>query len=213
MTPPVHPAARRASTTSTVVPIAAARSDADVVRAAQGGDRHAMGVLYDRHAPYVQRVIRRVLGADVETADLLQDTFLAAFRGLARLREPDQFRGWIAQIAINTVRSRLRRRRALRWLSFGAELPEVEVVALDPSARQALRRAYAILEKLPVEERLVFSLCHLEGMTMDELAQACGVSVATAKRRLARARERVEKLARHDPALNGLVASEDDHER
>lgn len=212
MTPPVHPAARRAPTPSTVVSIAAARSDAEVVRAAQRGDRHAMGVLYDRHAPYVQRVIRRVLGADVETADLLQDTFLAAFRGLVGLREPAQFRGWVAQIAVHTVRSRLRRRRALRWLSFGAEPPEVETVALDPSARQALRRAYAILEKLPVEERLVFSLCHLEGMTMDELAQACGVSVATAKRRLARARERVEKLARHDPALRGLVDSEDDHE-
>ena len=209
----LRPVERREGSPSTVIPISAARSDGDVVRAAQRGDRHAMGVLYDRHASYVQRVIRRVLGADTETADLLQDTFLAAFRGIARLREPDQFRGWVAQIAINTVRSQLRKRRARRWLSFGAEVPEVEVVAIDPNARETLRRAYALLEKLPVEERLVFSLCHLEGMTLDELARTCGVSVATAKRRLRRARERVEKLASHDPALSGLVAPEDPHER
>ncbi|MCB9624608.1 MAG: sigma-70 family RNA polymerase sigma factor [Sandaracinus sp.] len=188
------------------------RSDAEVVRDAQAGDRHAMGMLYDRHAAYVQRVIRRVLGADTETADLLQDTFVAAFGRLERLREPEKFRAWVAQIAVNLVRTRLRARRARAWLTFGSELPEVEVAGLDAAARETLRRAYAILAKLPVEERLVFSLCHLEGMSLDELASACGTSVATAKRRLRRARERVSKLASLDPALRTLVTSEDDHE-
>ncbi|MEM9191145.1 MAG: RNA polymerase sigma factor [Myxococcota bacterium] len=188
-----------------VVSLVGALTDAEVVVAAQRGDRHALRVLYERHAPTFQRVVRRIIG-ESESADALQESFAAIFRNIRRLRDPERFAAWAMTIVVNTARAQLRRRRARRWLSFpgDSEVPELPVsTPLDP--REALRRCLRLLDRLPTDERIAFSLAHLEGMELADAAGAMGISLATYKRRLRRARERMEVLAQQDPSLRAFV--------
>jgi RNA polymerase sigma-70 factor (ECF subfamily) len=72
---------------------------------------------------------------------------------------------------------------------------------VDAADREALRATYAILDKLSIEERMVFALRMIDGMELKEVALACDCSLATVKRRMARAEARFEKLARAYPCL------------
>jgi RNA polymerase sigma-70 factor (ECF subfamily) len=74
-------------------------------------------------------------------------------------------------------------------------------VAPSNDAGEALRATYAVLEQLAVDERIAFVLRFIEGMELKEGAVACSVSLATFKRRLARAEERFTELARSSPVL------------
>jgi RNA polymerase sigma-70 factor (ECF subfamily) len=66
---------------------------------------------------------------------------------------------------------------------------------------EALRATYRVLDRLPVEERVVFALRFIEGMEVAEVANACGVSLSTVKRRLGKASARFASWAKAEPAL------------
>ena len=71
----------------------------------------------------------------------------------------------------------------------------------DASGSEALRATYAVLEKLPADERIAFALRFVEGLELTQVAEACAVSLATIKRRLAKAEARFLALAGRQPAL------------
>jgi len=162
----------------------------------------APAILFDRYAPQVRRILVRVLGSDRESADLLQDVFLRALESLDRLRDGERLGSWLTSIAVFTARETIRRRRRWRWLTpFAPEdLPEIAVSG-DGAASEELRAFYTALSRLPTDERIPFSLRFVEGMELTEVAEACGVSLATIKRRLSRAEVRFLALARRSPAL------------
>src|SRR5262249_4720499 len=157
--------------------------------------------LYDRFAPHVQRVLCRVLGFDRDLADLHHDVFVRALGSLDGLRDPSALKAWITSIAVFTARTAIQRRVRGRWLSFldHDELPEVEAVVASGEVNEALRATYALLDKLPADERIAFALRFIDGMELTEVADACGVSLATIKRRLARAEESFARRARAHP--------------
>jgi RNA polymerase sigma-70 factor, ECF subfamily len=167
------------------------------------GDAAAMATLFDVHAEMVERILARILGRDVDLADLLQDVFVRALEGIDRLTDPRLLRSWIAGIAVRTARETIRARARRKWLRFlpGYELPEVPAPPLDDEAREALRSAYAILERLSADDRIAFCLRNIEGMELLDVARACETSVSTVKRRLERAEQRFVALARREPAL------------
>ncbi|WP_437932702.1 sigma-70 family RNA polymerase sigma factor [Sorangium sp. So ce291] len=68
--------------------------------------------------------------------------------------------------------------------------------------RRALGRLYTILDTLSADDRTAFVLRHMDGMSLPEIAEAVGVSLATVKRRLSRATERVSSLVEHDTSLS-----------
>lgn len=177
--------------------------DARLVLLAIDGDGHAKTRLYHRHAPRTERVLVRILGVDSELSDVLQDVFLAAFRDLEKLREPSKFRSWLAGIAVRQARNTLRKRARKRWLRLGFQNEALEVVVpgVSHDQLQAMRRTYAVLDKLPADERIALTLRQIEGMELTEVAEACGVSLATAKRRIKAGRERIQRLASRDPML------------
>ncbi|MFT3925562.1 MAG: sigma-70 family RNA polymerase sigma factor [Myxococcales bacterium] len=184
-------------------------SDEALVHALRLGHPGAKAVLYDRHRVPVRRVLARVLGIDQELPDLLQEVFVQALARIHELERPDRLGAWLVGIAVFTARGQIRRRRRQRWLSFWspeviAELPAGE--ASDDEAKQLLRATYRVLARLPEEERIVFALRFLEGMELREVAEASGLSLATVKRRLARAGTRFESLAQRDPELASRLA-------
>lgn len=175
---------------------------ADLIAALQSGQPAAAALLFDQYAPKVRRILARVLGVDSELPDLLQEVFLRALEGVHRLGPGDPLERWLTGIAVHTARQTIRRRwRWLRPLGLGAELEPVPVPPADLEATRALRDTYAVLERMPAEERLAFALRFLEGMELTEVAECLGVSLATLKRRLAKAERRFEVLGRRFPAL------------
>lgn len=171
-------------------------TDAVLVAAARAGERWAEEALFHRHAARTNALVYRLLGADMEVDDIVQDVFVAAFVGLARLEDPQAFAKWIASIATRIVCKRLRRRSLLRKLGLaGRQEPlDVESVvgpAAPPDVVLELRAIYAVLDELPASERAALVLRRVEGMPVGDVAAALGVSLATAKRRIASAEERL----------------------
>jgi RNA polymerase sigma-70 factor (ECF subfamily) len=82
--------------------------DAELVAAALAGDREAFGMLYDGHARMVRAVLLGVSGDWTAIDDMVQESFLRAYRNLARLREPPKFGRWVAGIARQVARERRR---------------------------------------------------------------------------------------------------------
>jgi RNA polymerase sigma-70 factor (ECF subfamily) len=159
-----------------------------------GGHGLALDQIYRRYCRYVAAVILRLDGRCAEVDDLVQDVFVEAARGIRRLREPAAIKGWLATIAVRTVRRRLRLRRLWRFLGLDRDIDLAGMVdpAASPVDRLLLRAVYRVLDGMPVEDRLAFSLHHIEGETMEAVARLCGCSYASAKRRVARAQRLIE---------------------
>jgi RNA polymerase sigma-70 factor (ECF subfamily) len=160
--------------------------------------RSVLADVYRCYCRYVAAVILRLDGRTSEVEDLVQDVFVEAAAGIARLREPEAIKGWLATIAVRTVRRRLRMRRAWRFFGFDRDVAVAEPT--DPGAspvdRLLLRAVYRVLDEMPIENRLAFSLHTLEGETMETVAKLCGCSYATAKRRVSRAQSQIaERLS------------------
>jgi RNA polymerase sigma-70 factor (ECF subfamily) len=128
------------------------------------------------------------------------------FRLVHRLREADKMRSFLVGISIRVAREELRRRRVRRWLTLSRDgnVPE-RARATDLDAAEALGRLYALLDRVDADTRLVFVLRHVEQIPTAELTDVLGCSLATAKRRVKRATERIERLAQSDAALMAFV--------
>ena len=195
-----------------VVALGSALSDTDIVEALRSRARWAPSVLYDRHGPHINLLLRRLVGtpSEDELDDLFQEVFAAAFRSIDRLREPERLKAWLSQIAVLRVRQYLRAKRRRRWLSFFSpqELPE-PAESMDPGddVREALAHAYALLDMLAVEDRIAFVLHRLSNLELSEVGEACGVSLATIKRRIARAERAIMLKAQNDVVLLPWLAA------
>jgi RNA polymerase sigma-70 factor (ECF subfamily) len=176
--------------------------DAAVARAAAEGHPAAPGVAWDRFSPLVRGLLRRSLGPHTDVEDQVQEVFLRFFRHIEQLRDPARVRSFLIGITLRVSATELRRRKIRRWLRLtdtGA-VPE-EAIAPDEEAREAVTRLYAILDDLGAEERLAFVLRHVEGLELSDVAAGLGVSLATAKRRLAKGTARVLARIERDPIL------------
>jgi RNA polymerase sigma-70 factor, ECF subfamily len=151
---------------------------------------------FRRYASYVAAVAMRLLGRDDEIDDVVQEVFLEAARGLGQLRAPGAIKGWLATVAVRAAGRRLKRRRLRGWLGLD-RCPDYEQIACKearPDERALIARIYAELDRMPVGERLAWSLRHVEGEQLDVVARLCGCSVATAKRRITAAQLRLQRV-------------------
>jgi RNA polymerase sigma-70 factor (ECF subfamily) len=183
--------------------------DAALVAELRAGAPGAPGLLWDRYAHVARRILRRMLGPSVDVEDALQDVFLRLFRDLETLREPTALKSFLIGIALHDATSELRRRRARRWLMLSDDgaLPEAAVAEDGEFAeqRQALHALYRVLDRLDAQRRTVFVLRYVEGLELAELALILDCSLATVKRRVSDAAERVSRLAGRDPRLAAYV--------
>jgi RNA polymerase sigma-70 factor (ECF subfamily) len=177
-------------------------ADEELVAALQTGVAGAPARLVARHGAHVRRILMRVLGSDdQEAADLFQEVMTAAWAGVARLNDPRALKSWLTRIAVFTARSRLRSRQRRRWMTFLANPPEIEAPWAGPELREAARAVYDIFERMPVDERIPYALHRLDDLDLEATADACGMSLSTVRRRLARAERRFFKMAGEYEAL------------
>jgi RNA polymerase sigma-70 factor (ECF subfamily) len=170
--------------------------DRELCERALAGESLASQLLYRRHVHAVTERVTRLLARSSEAEDVVQDTFVEALAGLAKLDDRARFGPWLMRIAVHQVHRRFRRRRLLARLgldrgSDDAGLENVADPGLDPERRLQLRRLDSELGRLPVALRLAWMLRYVEGCELSDAAAQCGCSLATFKRRLQRADARL----------------------
>jgi RNA polymerase sigma-70 factor (ECF subfamily) len=155
------------------------------------GDALAFRDLYGRHSRYVAGVVYRLMGDDAELEDIVQDAFVRAAERLPTLRVPSQVRAWLVTIAVRLTQSRLARRRRRSWIRqhLGRAAPTVS----DPKDRAPADELYSALDQVPDKLRVPWVLHRVEGCRLEDVAAACGVSLATVKRRIADAQTRLDR--------------------
>jgi RNA polymerase sigma-70 factor (ECF subfamily) len=149
---------------------------------------------YRAHAGYVAGLVGRILGRNDEVQDVVQEVFLKAYRGFGGLRGQSQstVRAWLGRIAVREASRKLRWRR-LRGFLDPARAVDHELVAdsrAEPELRSLVAMAYLLLDRVPARERVAWVLRYLLEEPLEVVAEMCGCSLATAKRRIAAA-ERV----------------------
>jgi RNA polymerase sigma-70 factor (ECF subfamily) len=174
-----------------------------MVEALRAGHPGAAAALYDRYAGQVRLTLRSILGPDDDIPDLLQEVFIRALDRVDRIRDVDRLVSWLTTIAVFVGRAQIRLRSRRRWLRFFSpertEAQQREQPSSD--ARRGLRDLYAVLDRMPSDDRMAFVLRYLHGATLVEAAQACETSLATIKRRLTRAETRFLEGVRSQPVL------------
>jgi RNA polymerase sigma-70 factor (ECF subfamily) len=181
--------------------------EAELVAACVAGDQAAQRALFRREYARVHATVYRILGPSRDQDDLVQETFIAAFRGLARFRGESRLSTWIDRIAVRVVFEHIRA-RGKTPLPFGVVEDEDSGVEVDAQAhaRDGLRRLYAALGELVPEQRLAFALYSIDGRSIAEVARLTNVTAVTAKLRIWRARRELMKRAGGDPVLKELVS-------
>ncbi len=151
--------------------------------------------VFKRYSPYVAAVAHRLLGRDADVDDTVQEVFMVAVRGLARVRDPLAVKSWLARIAVRVSRRKLQMRRFRNFLGFD-DPAAYDAIADDqasPEQRALLQRVYRVLDSLPADQRIAWTLRHIEGEQLDAVAALSGCSIATAKRRITAAARTLEE--------------------
>ncbi len=171
------------------------QSEEDLIVLASKGDRDAFSELFRRHARYIAGVAFKILGSSDEVDDVVQETFIAAHRGLQKLNEVRAFRRWLVTIAVRKVSHRLSQRK-LRPL-VGLDFQAGDEPHTDPSEAELARELYGALSAMGADLRIPWVLARVEGHKLEDVAVECDASLATIKRRIALAEERLRRRLDH----------------
>lgn len=180
----------------------------ELVAACRNGDSRAFEVLVQRHQKAMLNLAYRVVGSYEDACEVVQDAFVAAYRGLSSFREEARFSTWLTTITLNHARNGLerlvaRRRREGRSLSDpgprGEEGAEQDPPSTAPSAlelmeeRAVRKQVEKCIASLPAEFREVLVLRDLQDRSYEEIGAVLKVREGTVKSRLFRAREGVRE--------------------
>lgn len=180
-------------------------TDAELVAAAQAGDRTALDTLLRRHVDRVHTICRRAMGSARDADDAAQEAMIAVVRGLPRFDGRSAFSTWVYRVATNAAFDELRRRKrrpAVHLVQDDDPVPE-------PVDSLADRRIDAVADRMAIDEALAelspefreaVVLRDVGDLDYAEIAEALGVPVGTVKSRIARGRAAlVQALGNREP--------------
>lgn len=185
----------------------AAEREASLLDGLRRGDASAQTLVFRAYEHEARRVLSRILRERSDVLDALQDTFVKVFRNAWQLEDPLALRTWVLRVAQSVGLDEFRRRQRLRFALYQRSGGESASVVAPVELRSALREAYRVLSVLPEPEREVFTLRYIDGLELTQIAETCGVSLATVKRRLGRASTRFTTLARRQPGLTDWISA------
>jgi RNA polymerase sigma-70 factor, ECF subfamily len=169
------------------------RTDEELVALSIDGDVDSFNQLVVRWERPIFALAYRVLGREEEARDIVQETFLRAFRGIGNFRGQAKFSSWVYRIALNLCRDWIRRERrtplaptpeGMDIVELAAEQGPAEPIE-DLVARNDMSRAVAkAMTLLPEEQRTTIVLKEYHGMTFQEIADLQGCPLSTVKTRL-----------------------------
>ena len=190
-------------------------ADADAVSRFRAGDEGAFRALVERHSRAVFRVAFRMTGNEQDAEDVVQETFLRAYRNLGRFEERARFASWLHRIAANCAYDVLRgagaprrphhdRRLSARTTSEGL-VADVASEAPTPDRLVVQRRGAAqvgvAMARMSAVEKSAFALRHFEGCCIDEIGRALDLDASATKHSIFRAVRKVRDVLGGDPTL------------
>jgi RNA polymerase sigma-70 factor, ECF subfamily len=189
------------------------RTDEELVALSIGGDAESFNQLVLRWERPIFALAYRVIGREEEARDVVQETFLRAFRGIGNFRGQAKFSSWVYRIALNLCRDWIRRERrapilptpeGVDVIELAAEQGPVESIE-DLVARNDISKVVAdLMTRLPEEQRTAIVLKEYHGMTFQEIADLQGVPLSTVKTRLYQGlnvlRRHLQQQGKYDPA-------------
>ena len=178
-------------------------TDSAAAEKARNGNQHAFRVLVERHSQSVFRLAFRMTSNEQDAEDLVQETFLRAFKQLHRFDGRATFGTWLYRICANCSLDLIRARKSRKEQQTGSEdepLNWLDRIATREPSPERLTESGQIaellepaLKRLSEMERTAFVLRHYEGCDIEEIARALGVQTSAAKHSVFRA---VQKLRR-----------------
>ncbi len=177
--------------------------DQELVRRVQHGDKKAFDVLVRKYQQKIVKLISRYVRDQDEALDVAQETFIKAYRALAKFRGESAFYTWLYRIAINTAKNYLvaQSRRppdtdidAEDAVQFegDSKLRETDLPEQLVHRDEVERVIYEAIDALPEDLRTAITLRELEGLSYEEIAQAMECPIGTVRSRIFRAREAIE---------------------
>lgn len=178
-----------------------AADEAEWIARVQRGDSQAFEPLVDRHERRVRSLVFHIVRRRDEVEDITQEIFIKAFKSIRGYNSESSFRTWLGRIAVNHCYDYLRREQKARvtyYWQMGEEtsrrieesLEKREELSVEQ--RVALRDLAAkLLERAPVDDRVILALKELEDRSIEEIAELLSLRANTVKVRLHRARKRM----------------------
>jgi RNA polymerase sigma-70 factor (ECF subfamily) len=178
-------------------------TESQLIRLAADGDARAIRTLYDRYAPRVYAVVRRIAGDDDRAQDYAQEAWIRAIRALPTFRGDARFSTWLHRIAVNAALQALRKAET----RTKREAPVPDQVPVAPANGDSLlqRKLERALDGLPEGMRRVLILHDVEGYTHEEIGDVLGVTAGTSKSQLFKARAKMREM------LAGLSGAAQEH--
>lgn len=177
-------------------------TDQELVEKAQQGDKKAFNLLVVRYQNRVAGLLTRYVSRD-DIPDIVQESFIKAYRSLASFRGESAFYTWLYRIAVNTAKNHL--------TALGRRPPKEDILAEDAESYDAgsqLREAdtpehlvlsnelkrvvFETIENLPEELKMAITLREIEGLSYEEIAEVMSCPVGTVRSRIFRAREAID---------------------
>jgi RNA polymerase sigma-70 factor (ECF subfamily) len=165
--------------------------DQEILLALGRGDRRrALSLCVERHGPSIGRLCMAMLGSQVDADDVTQDTLLAAHQSFAEFRREGSVRAWLLGIARNKCLQQLERNRRrgarLRLVTAADAVPHAPAEQELLASKRA-EQARALLERVRPSDRDALLLRYCGELSFKEVAVACGIEEATARKRVSRA--------------------------
>ena len=171
-------------------------SDSAVVKRVLNGEVEAYSILVERYFDHYVRFAVHLVGNREDAEEVVQDTFLRAYRALGRYEERERFGAWLLRILVNRARtvSAIGRRREKMFPDQVAEtIPEG--AEAHPEERAALREEMVrALDQLGRDQREAFLLHYVEGLSYEEMAAVTGSGISALKMRVKRSCERLREI-------------------
>ena len=181
--------------------------DKKLVEKAQKGDKRAFGILVEKYHKKLTRLLARMVRDQSEIEDIVQDSFIKAYRAINNFRGDSAFYTWLYRIGINTAKNHLvslgRRPKAMNDVEIedvenfedGQELRNLETPENSMMTKEIVTTINDTIESLPDELKEAISLREMDGLSYEEIAELMQCPIGTVRSRIFRAREAIaEKL-------------------
>ncbi|MDC1311211.1 RNA polymerase sigma factor RpoE [Burkholderiales bacterium] len=179
--------------------------DSNLVQRVQRGDKVAFEMLFTKYQRRVSRLVSRFVRSDAEVEDIVQESFIKAYRALASFRGDSAFYTWLYRIAVNTAKNHLvsASKRPISLTQFeksddddfeedrfmsDTSTPESELIT-----KQIAETVNKTMDELPADLREAIMLREIEGMSYEDIAEAMGCPIGTVRSRIFRAREAISQ--------------------
>ena len=179
--------------------------DNSLVKRVQKGDKVAFELLFTKYQRRVSRLVSRFIRSDAEAEDVVQESFIKAYRALANFRGDSAFYTWLYRIAVNTAKNHLvaASKRPISMTQFeknddddyeqdmfmsDSSTPESELIT-----KQIAETVNDTMNSLPSDLREAIMLREIEGMSYEDIAEAMECPIGTVRSRIFRAREAISE--------------------